>query len=147
MRRKRSRFSSTPRSRKGLLRPVLPDILGRKIVDIGLAGLDQVLGPGVELLEVIGGEVEVFAPVEAEPGDVGLDRLDVLQLLLHRVGVVEAQVAAAAELLRRAEVEADRLGVADVQVAVGLGGKPGVDTAGEFAGFGILENDLLDEVQ
>jgi hypothetical protein len=63
----------------------------------------------------------VLAPVEAQPLHVGLDRLDVLELLLGRVGVVEAQVAAPAELARAAEVEADRLGVADVQVAVRLG--------------------------
>jgi hypothetical protein len=44
--------------------------------------------------------------------------VDVLLLLLGRVGVVEAQITAAAELLATPEVEADRLGVADVQVAV-----------------------------
>jgi hypothetical protein len=67
--------------------------------------------------------VEVLAPVEAQPAHVALDGVDVLLLLLGRVGVVEAQVAAAAELPRDAEVEADRLGVPDVQVAVGLGRK------------------------
>ena len=79
------------------------------------------LGPLVETLEVIGGEVKVFAPVEAEPAHVFLDRLDEFVLLLGRVGVVEAHVAAPAELLRHAEVEADRLGVPDMEVAVGLG--------------------------
>ena len=90
------------------------------VVDIGLARADQVLGPAVELLEIVGRVIEVLAPVEAQPAHVALDGVDVFLLLLGRVGVVEAQVAAAAELLRHAEVEADRLGVADVQVAVGL---------------------------
>ena len=49
-----------------------------------------------------------------------LDGIDVLVLLLGRVGVVVAQVALAAVLCGDAEVQADRLGVADVQVAVGL---------------------------
>jgi hypothetical protein len=43
---------------------------------------------------------------------------DVFLLLVGRVRIVEAQVAAAAELLGSAEVQADRLRVADVEVAV-----------------------------
>ena len=97
---------------------MLADLVGRQVVDVGLAVADQLDGPVVELLEVVGRVVEVLAPVEAEPADVGLDRVDVLLLLLDRVRVVEAEVAAAAELAGDAEVEADRLRVADVQVAV-----------------------------
>ena len=140
------------RSRDGELRPglrqraaVLADLVGGEVVDVRLAGLDQVDGPLVELLEVVGGEVEVLAPVEAQPADVGLDRVDVLLLFLDRVGVVEAQVAVPAELLGDAEVEADRLGVADVQVAVRLGREArddlGVATGGDVGG-----DDLADEV-
>jgi len=55
--------------------------------------------------------------------DVALDRVDVFLLLLGRVGVVEAQMAAAAVFLRQAEIEADRFGVADMQIAFGSGGK------------------------
>ena len=80
---------------------MLADLVGREVVDVGLAGPDQVDGPVVELLEVVRRVVEVLAPVEAEPADVGLDRVDVLLLLLLRVRVVEAEVAAAAELLGR----------------------------------------------
>jgi len=56
----------------------------------------------------------MFAPVEAEPADVLLDRVDVLNVFFDRIGVVEAQVAAAAVLERHAEIEADGFGVADV---------------------------------
>jgi hypothetical protein len=41
----------------------------------------------------------MLAPVEAQPAHVALDGVDVLLLLLGRIGVVEAQVAAPAELL------------------------------------------------
>ena len=82
--------------------------------------LHQQHRPVVELLEVVGRVVEVLAPVEAEPAHVLLDGVDVLLLLLGRVRVVEAEVAAAAELLGDAEVQADRLRVAEVQVAVRL---------------------------
>ena len=128
---------------------MLADLVGGEVVDVGVAGLDQVHGPVVELVEVVGGEVEMLAPVEAEPADVFLDRVDVLLLFLDRVGVVEAQVAAAAELLGDPEVERDRLGVADVEVSVRLGREArhdlrdpalahvgGDDLADEIAPFG-----------
>jgi hypothetical protein len=51
------------------------------------------------------------------------DGIDVLLLFLLRVGVVEAQVAGAAVVRGQAEIQADRLGVAEMQVAVRLGGK------------------------
>src|SRR5690606_20722519 len=106
---------------------------------------DQVLGPLVELLEVVGGVVEVLAPVVAEPVHVLDDGVDVLLLLLDRVGVVEPQVAAAAEFLGDAEVDADRLGMADVQVAVRLRREPGDDGPGT-AGLDVGAHDVANEV-
>src|SRR3546814_2067412 len=64
---------------------------------------------------------------------------------LFRSGVVEAQVAQAAELGGDAEVQADRLGVADVQVAVGLGREAGAD-GGMLPVGQVLADDLADEV-
>ena len=69
--------------------------------------------------------MEVRAPVEAEPAHVALDRVDIFLRLAGRVGVVEAQVAAPAIFLGDTEIQADRLGVADMEIAVGLGRKPG----------------------
>ncbi len=106
---------------------MLADLVGREVIDVRLARFDQRDGPLVQLLEVVRGEEQVLAPVVAEPAHVGLDGVDVLLLFLLGVRVVEAQVAAAAELLGNAEVEADRLGVADVQVAVRLGRKASHD--------------------
>ena len=103
------------------------------------------LGPLVELLEIVGRVIEVLAPVEAEPAHVALDGVDVFLLFLGRIGVVEAQVAAAAEFLRDAEIEADRLGVADVQIAVRLRRKAG-HHAGMPLGREIGLDDVADEV-
>src|SRR5690606_8656560 len=64
---------------------------------------------------------------------------------LCRIRVVEAQVAQAVELGGDAEVQADRLGVADVQVAVGLGRKAGADGRMLPAGQ-VLADDLADEI-
>ena len=87
----------------------------------------------------------MLAPVIAEPAHIGADRLDILDLLLDRIGVVEAQVAAPAELRRHAEIEADRLGVADVEIAVGLGRKAR-DDGGDAPRLEIASHDVADEV-
>src|SRR5690606_10213726 len=105
---------------------------------------DQLLGGQVEDLEVVGG-VAQLGPLEAQPAHVLLDRADEGGVFLGRVGVVEAQVAGAAELLGDAEIQADRLGVADVQVAVGLRREPGADR-GVLAAGQVLADDLADEV-
>ena len=90
------------------------------LVHVGASLHDEPLGKVPELLEVVAGVVHVV-PLEAEPLDVVLYALDVLGVLLDGVRVVETQVALAAVLLRDAEVEGNRLGVPDVEVAVGFG--------------------------
>ena len=124
---------------------MLPDLVGRQVVDVGLAGPDELDRPVVELLEVVGREVEVLAPIEAQPADVGLDGVDVLLLLLDRVGVVEPEVTAATEFDGDAEVEADRLGMPDVQVAVRFGREPRDDRL-DAAVADVGGDDVADEV-
>jgi hypothetical protein len=113
-------------------------LLGRLLVHVGQAGVDQGLGGAVHDVEIVAGKVEMAAralgvrrvrplPAEAEPVHRVDDRVDVLLLLLLGIGVVEAQVADAAVVARQPEVQADALGVADVQVAVGLGREAGAD--------------------
>jgi hypothetical protein len=143
--RRRARFSSGVRDRYGAgaarrreVAAAGAHLLGALLVDVGMAGDDERLGGAVHEVEIVAREVEVARlrlaerglgrmPVEAEPVDGVDDRVDVLLLFLLRVGVVEAQVADAAVLLGEAEVEADALRVADVQVAVRLGRKAGAD--------------------
>ena len=125
---------------------VLADFVGGEVVDVGLAGLDELERPVVELAEVVGGVAEAL-PVEAEPADVLLDGVDVLLLFFFGIGVVEAQVGLAAELVGEAEVEADGLGVADVEIAVGLGGKARLDDGvAEFFGAHVFGDDVAEEV-
>jgi len=125
---------------------VLADLIAGEIVHVGLALADELFRPFVEPLEVVAGVVEVRAPVEAEPADVRHDGVHVLLTLLGRVGVVEAQIAAAAVVLRQAEVQADGLGVADVQVAVRLGREARDHLAAEAAFAVVRLDDLADEV-
>ena len=111
--------------------------------DVGLAALDELLGKPVQLFEVVGGEGGPL-PVEPKPRDVALDRLDEFRALRFRIRVVVAQVRLAAELLRDTEVQTDRLGVADVQVAVGLRWKPRDHASGTTAQ--VAADAVADEV-
>ena len=87
----------------------------------------------------------MLAPIEPEPAHVLLDRVDVLLLFLDGVRVVEAQVTPAAELLRDAEIEADRLGMTDVKVAVRLGREAGDDRLMSTLA-NVRRHDLADEI-
>jgi len=54
--------------------------------------------------------------------------LRVFLALLLRVGIVKTQVTLAVIILRQPEIQADRLGVADVQITVRLGREARDDT-------------------
>src|SRR5450830_1272747 len=86
-------------------------------------------------------------PFESEPSNVRLDGVDVLDVLLRRVRVVEPEVAGAAVLPRDAEVQADRLGMADVEIAVGLGRKARGDTPAVPARGQVLGDDGANEIE
>ena len=101
------------------------DGIGILVVDIGDTLADELLCPLVELLETVGRVLDPAVPLEAQPADVLLDGRDEVDMFRHRVGVVHAQVADSVEVFGHAEVETDGLGVADVQVAVGLRREPG----------------------
>ena len=132
------------RSRHGYRTAVFADLVLRLVVDIGQPLLDQYDGPFVELVEIVR-RVTLQLPLEAEPLDVALDRVDVLHVLLDGVRVVEAQVALAAVFLRQSEVDADALGVADMQVTVRFGRETGLYA--RFAPGDRLFDDLFEEVQ
>ena len=104
------------------------DLRGRLVVDVREPLLDQDERALEQLVEVVRG-VRHLVRAKAEPADVLLDHLDELGVLLLGVGVVETDVALAAVVLREPEVQAHRLGVSDVQVAVRLGREASDDLA------------------
>src|ERR1051326_2796654 len=85
------------------------------------------------------------APVEAEPMHVVDDRARVLRLFLLGVGVIAAHISAPAVLLRDAEVETDRLRVADVEIAVRLG-REARDDGAVLSSAEIFLDDLPNEI-
>ncbi len=73
-------------------------------------------------------------------------RIYVLNILLDRVCVVKTQVASATEFFGDAEVNAYSLGMAYVQVAVGLGWKARAQTSAIFAGLQVVIYYLFDKI-
>ena len=124
---------------------MLLELLGCQLADISQALLDQLDSILVVLLEVVGTVEETIAPVEAQPVDIFLDSINVLDIFLCGVGVVHTQIADTAELLSCAEVDPQRLAVADVQVAVGLRGETGV-YMGINAVFKVFLDKLVDKI-
>ena len=88
----------------------------------------------------------IIGPAADEPIHVLDDGIDILDLFLGRVGVVHAQVADAAELPGDAEVEANALGMADVQVAVGFGRETGMDLR-IFFFSNMPDHDVANEIR
>ena len=131
-------------ARFGQRAPGLPDGLAVLAVDIGVPVTDQVDRVAVQLVEIVRGMAQV-APFIAQPTHVFFNRVGVFGLFLFGVGVVEAQVAVAAEGFRHVEVQADGLGVADMQVSVRFGGEPGHNSR-TFAGAQVFFDDPPDEV-
>ena len=108
--------------------PVGLELLRGELADVGQPLPDELLGILIHFFKVIGGVVEPVTPVKAQPVDVLLDGVHVLRVLLGGVGVVHAQVAQAAVLFCRAEVNGQGLTMTNVEVAVGFGGEAGVDS-------------------
>jgi hypothetical protein len=118
-----------------------------EITDKSLADLYELNRIFVKLLEVVGGEVLTVVPVEAHPSQIIFDGIYVLDLFLAGVGIVKAQITQAAVVSGDPEINAHGLGMADVEIAVGLGRKPCVNPAAVLAGPEIVLNDRTDKIE
>ena len=127
--------------------PAGADFLGALAVHIRLAVTDELLGERIQLIEVVGSVIFPIVPFAAEPVHVFTDGIHVFGIFLHRIGIVEAQVAQPAVLLRQPEVDADGLGVADVQIAVRLRREPGMDFLAEAPGGVVLIDADVQKIQ
>ena len=87
----------------------------------------------------------ILLPLKAKPLNVFLDEVDVAGLFLGRIGIVKTQVAFAAIFLGKSKIQADRLGMTDVQIPIRLRRKPRLN-AQMLARLQIFGNNLLDKV-
>ena len=122
------------------------DLLAALFVDISATLFDQGHSKLPKVLKVVGG-IEDFSPMIAQPLNISLDRFHIFVVFLLRVGIVHAEVADAAELLRHSEVQGDGFGVSDVQVAVGFRRETRLKATAVLAGSEIIFHDLLDKVE
>ena len=122
------------------------DLVGGQVADVRLALADQLDGPLVHLLEIVRGEEQPVAPVRADPAHVLDDGVHELLLFLGRVGVVEPQIEQPAEILRDAEIDPERLRVADMQIGVRLRREARVDAV-EAPGAQVLLHRLADKIR
>ena len=126
---------------------MLPHCIGTEFAHKSVPVGDELAGPLVELLELVRGIELTLLPVETQPAYVLFDRFDVLVVFLCGIGIVEPQVTETLKLRGDAEIEADRLGVADVKIAVGFGREAGVYAAIPFLGRLVCSDNLFDKVQ
>ena len=117
------------------------------LVNVGLAFFYHADCEVVELWKIVRSVVFAVAPIVAEPFDVLAYGVYILHVFLHRVGVVEAQVAGAAEFLCDAEVHTDSLGMSDVEITVRFRWETRVEASAVLSVFQIVGNHLLDEIQ
>ena len=87
-----------------------------------------------------------IAPVEPKPANVLDDRGFVVDIFFFWVGVIEAQIAKPAEFRCDPEVQTNRLGMPDVQVAIGLGREARVHPAFVQSSGDIFVDDLLNKM-
>ena len=71
-----------------------------------------------------------------------LDGFDVLTILFTRISVIETKVAQTAEFRREAEIEANGLGMPDVEVTIRLWRKSGLHPAAIFFLLEVLGDDI-----
>ena len=127
----------------GSVAAVLLELLGGQLTNISQSLLDQLYSELIVLFKVVRA-VQHLIPLKAQPADIFLNGVHELHIFLGGVGVVKAQVALAAKLFGSAEVDAQSLAVADVQIAVGLGRETGMDgLTFKLTAFGNIFNDKL----
>ena len=86
-------------------------------------------------------------PVEPQPSDVVLNGADIFWVFGGWIGIVESQMADAAwNVVRQAEVQADRFRMADMEIAVRLRRKPRDHSAAVFPGCMVGDDDVADKV-
>ena len=104
-------------------------------------------GVFVELFEIVGCVEQPLVPVEAEPPHITHDGLFEFHCFLAGIGVVKTKVAKAFVLGSHSKIQAYRLCMADVQIAVRLGRESRMHTAAILARFDVLSDPLANEIE
>ena len=135
-------------SRLGQSASISAHFVGRQAVDVCEILFDESDCAFVEAFKVIRSKEQSVMPVESQPSNVILNRLNVLGIFRCGVGVVHAEMADPARLfICDAKVKADRLRMAYVKIPVRFGRKAGDHESGMFAGSAVRRHNLADKVR
>ena len=98
---------------------------------ISFSFLDETDGEVPQLLEVVGCIIFI-SPLESEPLDIFLDGFHIFHVFFGRVGVVETQVTYSTIACGYPKIQANGLGMTDVEITVGLRRETGLDFSSVF---------------
>ena len=105
--------------------PVFTNLIRGQFVHIGQAFINEFQGAFVDIIKIIRSVIYMI-PMESEPADIFQNGIHILGVFFGGVGVVQAQVAASVVTLGDRKVNADGLGVANVQIPVRFRRKTGL---------------------
>ena len=118
-----------------------------EVADIGLANFDQLDGIFIKLIKIVGGVKKIITPVKSQPFDIFKNGLYISILFLAGIGVVKTHMTDAGRVFQGdAEVEADGLGVTDMEETVWLRRKTSHQPTVIFVITQILSNNCPDKV-
>ena len=133
----------------GIVATVFLHLVAGQVFHVSLAHFDELFGKGVNLVVVVASEVFAALPFKAEPLHVFADGVHVFHIFFSGIRVVEAEVRDTTEVLVlvcRTEVQADRLGVSDVDVAVRFRRETGVHILA-LARSEVVNDDVLYKIR
>ncbi len=122
------------------------DFLGSGIIYIGLAIFNELYGKFIELLKVVRCIEHPLIPAKAQPFYILLDGIHIFHVFLYRICIIKAEVAQSIVLLRQSKVQANGLGVANMEIAIWLWRKTGVDTLAVTAIFQVVIYFILNKI-
>ena len=126
---------------------VFLNLVCRQVIHISQAFFNQFDRIIIELIKVIRRIVHAVLPAKAQPTDIFLNGIHVFRVLLGRIGIIKAQIAQAMIILCQAKVQAYRLGMTNMQIAIGLGWETGVNPFGVFTVSLVFLNRILHKVR
>ena len=106
---------------------VFTDFITRQIIDISLTQANQLFGVFIEFIEIVRRIEHAVVPVKTEPFDIAFNRFYIFRIFFRRIRVIKAEIRYSAIFLGNAEIQADRLGVADVEIAIRFRRETGMD--------------------
>ncbi len=94
--------------------PVLTNVFGALIIDIGLSILDQLLCPFIHFIEIVGSVIKMFTPFQSQPFGILYYGPDILVFFFARIRIVEPKVEFPIELLCHSVINPHGFSVADM---------------------------------